>query len=714
MRKVIAQKFKITGAPRFVDSVYLSSVGVMFKARHSTAGISVAICEVVNDIPDLTKILPFSVKHLESSQITPNSNATINAANLTQFTFEGPVRLMTNKEYALILSPDGGRREYGVWKGTLGAFDVVRTTNGKLTNKIPPPSGPITLTGFMRSDARGRTFTLVKDKFLQFAIYRYKFTGTSNTSLTGSVTFRDVKTRDYFTVANTIGLSNNILVGDVLLGGNTTVPNAQISGIISFVETNTNKIYINNSTGNFTAGTTNSYFWVYRLPDNSYSNTSTLQISAVNTQISSQIANGLISSIDNIPYHAVVPKFDIQQPSGTSYSLSLSTILGPSASYTQVPSAQIVNKVDNELTSYSSDRYLISYSNNPSLAYPSLSVTATLNSNSDYVSPSILPSDFIVVTNQLDSTTANTWLEYTNYGTSKSKYISKPIILADGQDSEDLKVYMTAYRPPSSDVKVYARFLSGQDSSSIADKTWTELVNENFATYSDQLNEDNYVEYTFSMPNYVNDPTVYFLGTGTITTSNTSNVVTGSGTTFNTQLQPTNVIYNSSNVFIGVVSAVTNSTQITLSSNSSLSLTSNVFNYASEFIPPKTNAFLNDGNLVTKSGNVAVSNSSALVTGTGTAFNTEFAATNYVSIDGETRYIVSIANSTSMTVDKPFTYSNTVTPISQVLPSGLTYTDANGTTFVKYKAFQIKVVLLGDSGVLYPKINDIRAIALQS
>jgi len=715
MKQVYAQKFKVTGAPRFVDSVYLSGVGVMFRNKSINLGVSVSICEVVNGIPNLTRVIPNSLKHLQSVRIIKNEIQTNNPDYLTQFVFEGPVKLKTNIEYALLIQPDGGSPDYSIWTATLGEYDISRVSGGKLNIRVTPPTGPVTLTGLMKSDSTGQKFIEIKDVFLQFSINRYKFSGASNTSLAASITFINDQRADYFVVANTIGLSNNIFVGDILVGGNTTTPNAQIRGTVSFVYANTNEVFITNSTGNFTSGTGNSIFWVYRLPDNAYSNTSTLQTAIVNTQISSQIANGKITAINNLPYHAVIPKFNVLLPGGTTYSMSLSTILGPNSSYKQIPSQQIVNDIDNNLSSYTSDRYVISYSNNPALAYPSISLTASLTSNSDYVSPSITPTEFVIVSNQIDPLSANTWLEYTNYGNSKSKYLSKPVVLAAGQDAEDLKVYMTAFRPPTSDIKMYARFLSAQDSSSIIDKTWTELVNETPGTYSDQLDDTDFVEYTFSLPSFVNDPTVYFSGTGTISSSNTSNVVTGVGTSFNTQLQPTNVLYNSSNVFLGVVSSIANSTQLTLSSNAASTLSSQAFNYSSEFIPPQTNAFLNTGNLVTKSGNVTTSNSSAVVTGVGTAFADELVVTNYVSIDGQVKVIVSIANNTSMTVDSPFNPANSVaTPISQVLPSGLTYTDSNGTSYVKYKTFQIKAVLLSDSGVLYPKINDIRAIALQS
>jgi hypothetical protein len=66
--------------------------------------------------------------------------------------------------------------------------------------------------------------------------------------------------------------------------------------------------------------------------------------------------------------------------------------------------------------------------------------------------------------------------------------------------------------------------------------------------------------------------------TGTITTSNTSNVVTGTSTAFsNNYLNAT--LYSSSNVALGNVSSIVNSTALTLSSNASTTVTNNTHSY---------------------------------------------------------------------------------------------------------------------------------------
>jgi len=70
----------------------------------------------------------------------------------------------------------------------------------------------------------------------------------------------------------------------------------------------------------------------------------------------------------------------------------------------------------------------------------------------------------------------------------------------------------------------------------------------------------------------------YKAGTGTITTSNTSNAVTGTSTAFSNNYLNA-VLYDDGNVAIGNVSSVINSTALTLASNASVAVTGNTHSY---------------------------------------------------------------------------------------------------------------------------------------
>jgi hypothetical protein len=68
-------------------------------------------------------------------------------------------------------------------------------------------------------------------------------------------------------------------------------------------------------------------------------------------------------------------------------------------------------------------------------------------------------------------------------------------------------------------------------------------------------------------------------GTGTITAATNTTTVSGSGTSFTSQLQVGSILYTASDVFIGKVASVESNTSFTLAANSAVALTGAVFKY---------------------------------------------------------------------------------------------------------------------------------------
>ena len=74
-------------------------------------------------------------------------------------------------------------------------------------------------------------------------------------------------------------------------------------------------------------------------------------------------------------------------------------------------------------------------------------------------------------------------------GNSKVRYMTRRVTLADGFDSGDLRLYMTAYKPGTSNIYAYYKVLSASDADAFEDKNWTlmtELGNPNFASTSER------------------------------------------------------------------------------------------------------------------------------------------------------------------------------------------------------------------------------------
>jgi hypothetical protein len=562
----ICQSFSITGIPEQVSGIFLSKVGVYFYSKDNTLGCQLYICEMENNLPNQNRII--GKAYLPAASI----NTSTNASTETIFTLEYPVYLLTNNDYAFIVQPDGNSPEYNIWVGETGGIDVA--TNEQVF------SNPYS--GIMFISANRKTWTPVQKEDMKFNLYRAKFTITS----VGNAIFKNEDDENIsvngFTKANT-DLSIN--VGDIVytVNGSISTQNTtnivantlttKVYGRVQYVDEAAGKIFLDSSTANSTSyfsNTTNPIIAIYRSPD--ISNTSYIN---ANTLIS--YAN--VVTLDNLKYHAVVPKFGTLEPSKTQLSYSFK-----GTSNTNIQDTVYQTVINNTEYSYSdNERHSMSLSNEIASLSSNKSSTfkVDLVSSSDFVSPVINLSkkSMFFIENKINNDLTN---EHTRYGNSMTKYISKQIVLADGQEAEDLKVYLTAYRPYNTDITLYAKFLNKQDPEIFDEKVWTKLnyLNDGNLTYSSSTDKTNYIEYEFGVPSYdantiTSIPQSAFANTnvdtyspltGTISISNNSNIVTGTGTNFTSDLTVGDRIrLVASNYFaIRTVTNISNTTSLTL------------------------------------------------------------------------------------------------------------------------------------------------------
>lgn len=168
-------------------------------------------------------------------------------------------------------------------------------------------------------------------------------------------------------------------------------------------------------------------------------------------------------------------------------------------------------------------------------------------------------------------TLSNTVIQFTDnetkgLGISKNRYISKRLILDDGLDAEDIKVYLTAFKPSGSVIDVYAKIHNSADGETFETKDWTLLQQTTAAgNFSDSLNEKDFREYEYSFP--ITPPSIRLTGSGTTATNSVT--VTGSATAFATELSPGDIVKlwqdtTGRTYDIRVVATVASATSITL------------------------------------------------------------------------------------------------------------------------------------------------------
>jgi hypothetical protein len=171
---------------------------------------------------------------------------------------------------------------------------------------------------------------------------------------------------------------------------------------------------------------------------------------------------------------------------------------------------------------------------------PSVVANTTLTVNASnvelYVAPSMDQSqlDMFVITNLISNTytttDANSVVIDSEVGgpyNAESKHITTKVSFANNRFAEDVRVYMTAYRPANTDILVYARVHNSADPDAFDDRAWSPLqYKENAERFSSKDDESDYVEYELGLPLYSDSANVL---PGTFTTTLTSNTLVAAG-----------------------------------------------------------------------------------------------------------------------------------------------------------------------------------------
>lgn len=120
--------------------------------------------------------------------------------------------------------------------------------------------------------------------------------------------------------------------------------------------------------------------------------------------------------------------------------------------------------------------------------------------------------------------------EHTNYGAAVAKHCGTKINLQKGRFSEDVVVYLDAYRPANTDFKVYARIKNSSDEDAFDDLEWTLLEQvDGIGLYSSLADDSDYKELTYNLPAY---PNTDFTLDGTVTIRHGNASIVGVGTHF--------------------------------------------------------------------------------------------------------------------------------------------------------------------------------------
>ena len=719
-----------------VDGLYVTSVDLYFKSKSSTKGVIFDIRTLENGIPTQT-VVPLSRVRLAPSSINVSDDGSL----ATKVTFSGPIYLRAGFEYGISIIPEGGSPDYAIWTAAVGEKDLA---TGQV---ISDNWGE----GFIYTSTNGTSWVPVQGEFPKFKLYRAQFDSANNVVMTNkdyeflrianNIAAFDQGEWVYQDTANSTGTvscntGSNILIGSgttfttsLSVGNKIVVANATVADVVT-VNSIANNTYLTlkeyprvtaNSTvtGNFKIAPVGRVE-VYNpnmseiILDDSNAANSTFKFTT-NSNIYG-VVTGAVATITGVQDKVVnrfYPVIPVVQPQATSIDFKMAGIKSDYSAYAEkrYDLAGQNYILDSEVVIASKSNEVVYNSGNKSFV-----ANIALSSTSQYLSPVIdmQGATAYVVRNFINNTSYN---EHTTQGQAATKYISKRVTLAEGLDSEDIRLMITAYRPANTDIEVYAKILNDADPDAFETKNWSKLDNRTPQTYSDVTNRKDLKEYEFT---FTSSPASY-PKPGVLAVNTTTTTVRGTGAEFAVQLVKGDVIKvfanSTSNVFNIV--RVTNTNIVatgTITTNSATNVVTGIgtnFTSSSNGFVAGAKLYLANTNQVVGIIN-AISNTTSLTLTTNAFAN----ATNTNSVTSNSFYTDSF-----ITTDVPFTFtSNTAVYERVVLPNAafknpqndgvVRYYAPSGAAYDSYRTFAIKIVLKSDSTYRVPRVHDMRVIAL--
>ncbi len=548
----IAQSFQAS-VPTMDSGMFLTKVDLYFERKDPTLGVTLFIMEMRYGTPDSSRIL--GRRHLTSAEV----NTSADAATATTFEFDNPIFLASNIDYAYMVAPDGDSPEYRIWAGETGEYDIkngVQIFQNPYSGVMFVSANKNSWTAVQKEDIKFKAYRakfIIGTRYAYFANEDDEFFTVSGilransdvyvqpgdlayttnamqinvisisnggvtsytngefliftnggvvtpanvaitTNSTGKIVSFTYNDRGAYRYAPTVTVNSagtgasltavmNLAAKSILTGANSTQP----FGIVQYVDEPGQTIQLDTSTGGWS---TDLLLEIHR---------PTAVGNSLLITANSLVINCVVSSIDDKSYHAVVPRFAVMQPSRTSLSYGFTgrdTGYSPDADYLLVTN-------DYETEFFDKTRLAMSLSNEEdhTASDKSCKYRVTFVTESEFVSPTIdlrrktgIHVENIINDDLTDEAT-------TRHGAALAKYVSKNVVLDDGMEAEDLRVWVSAYRPVGTEVSVYVKMQNNEDPENFDTKDWTLMTaNVGEFQFSNPIITNDFIDFDYHMP----------------------------------------------------------------------------------------------------------------------------------------------------------------------------------------------------------------------
>jgi hypothetical protein len=504
----IAQTFYVSQMP---FGCYVTNLDVFFRTKSESAPITLQLREVINGYPG-NRVIPFGEVTLNPADISVSEDATA----ATTFTFPSPVYLQNNTEYCFVLLPAGNDPNYNIWVSELGENQL--GTENRISEQ---PN-----VGVLFTSANNRSWTAYQKEDIKFVLRRADF----EINTTGTVIMKNFDV-DYlkfdsfqngnfnagdaihgftFNITNAgTGYTNGTIAHTLSGGGATTdaTVNVIISGglVTDVIVTDPGAGYTSNPTLTISSGTgvdaavtvtlnrgfVKQYDSLYNVVKvlteaGSFSSTGIVgngSSFAEITEVEDKQLNVLQTNIGSVDHTPATIAWSVAA-TGPGESTGSNTFRGINFGQDyEFPTEARVYSYSNEQANLNGDK--------------SFTLKAGMSTQTSTVSPVIdtRKCSIIAVANDVNNDSTG---EDGNNGSARSKYISRRVVLDDGQDAEDLVVYLSNKIPTGADIKVYGRFQNATDPSNFEDLPWIELNLTKSPLNSGSLS--GFAEYQYTIP----------------------------------------------------------------------------------------------------------------------------------------------------------------------------------------------------------------------
>lgn len=488
----VAQTFTVHNR----EGVFVPSIDIYFRTKSNSLGVTLEIRDTVNGYPG-NKVV--AEKYLSATEIVTSTEIAGNVTFApTTFTLRNLPYLKPGKTYCIVLKPEANNPDYNVWVSELGELQVGTSQRVLLAD---------TAAGVFFTSSNNGTWNAFQAEDMMFNLNRAVF----NTNLTGTAYLENtgadwLKVKDFTAGVPATGLhihgfditltngGSGYDVGDQIVlasaGGGTgatvevTTESSNVITGIKLVDPGSGYTSNPGSVGQLSTDGSGSGAEVTLTLNRAYLeeyknlyNVAKVQVVLGSFSAGDVIGNGTtimeITEVENKKYNEVKTNISFLDfpESDISYQYAPTQSSGVSSAGSTYQRLVVGERrvADVEMAVYSNSNETASLGGDKSLTCKS-----TFTSTNNYVSPVIdmTRCSFVGTWNDInDDSTGETY----NGGNALARFISKTVVLAPGQEAEDLKVYLAQKMQFPSEIEVYGRFLAKEDDAEFDELDWVKL-----------------------------------------------------------------------------------------------------------------------------------------------------------------------------------------------------------------------------------------------